>query len=105
MLHLHLDPTPVARGEVVALTPEASVVSLGEIRLTGGRRYQVRRSTRLVGNSSVEYLLDAQGNAFFLEWIDSDGTVGAVSRNTGKPLTQNAVPARFRFVGDVLVLA
>ena len=97
MIHLNLDPTPVAAGGV-ALTPEASVVSLGEVRV-GRRRFQVRRSGRV-----VEYLLDARGGAYFLEWVTSDGQVGAVSRATGQPLRSGGQDVLFEFDGDVLTV-
>lgn len=99
MIHLNLDSTPVAAGEFVALTPEASVVSLGEVKV-GRRRFQGRRTSDAVTGRETVYLLDARGNAFILE---GNGT--AWSRNTGRPLTQNTAPAVFRFVDDRLVLA
>ena len=105
MIHLNLDPTPVAAGETVAMSPEASVVSLGEIRLGGSRRYQVRRTTALATGRSHEYLVDARGNGYYLDAPTRDGIRYAVSLNTGRAVTQNAAPARFRFVDDVLVLA
>lgn len=105
MIHLNLDPTPVPAGEIVALTPEASIVSLGEIRLTGGRRYQVRRTTAVATGRAHEYLVDARGNGFVVDPPSRDGIRLAYSRNTGRPLTQNAAPVRLRLVGDRLVLA
>lgn len=105
MIHLNLDPTPVPAGETVALTPEASITSLGEIRLTGGRRYQVRRTVDAKWGHVQDYLVDARGNAFYIEPATTRGDHKASSRNTGKYLSQNAAPARFRYVGDRLVLA
>ena len=103
MIHLNLDPTPVAAGGVVALTPEAPVVSLGEVRV-GRRRFQVRRSTAAATGRVVEYLLDARGGAYFLEWVTSDGQVGAVSRATGQPLRSGGQDVLFEFDGDVLTV-
>lgn len=105
MIHLNLDPTPVPAGETVVVSPEASVVSLGEIRLNGGRRFQVRRTTALATGRSHEYLVDARGRGYYLDAPTRDGVRYAISRNNGRAVTQNAAPARFRFVDDRLVLA
>ena len=105
MIHLNLDPTPVPAGETVALTPDASIVSLGEVRLPGGRRLQVRRTVDAKQGRSHDYLLDARGNAYYVDPATRRGEHTATSRNTGKYLTVNTIPARFRYVGDRLVLA
>lgn len=105
MFYLNLDPTPVPAGEIVALTPEASILSLGEVRLTGGRRLQVRRTVDARWGHVQDYLVDARGNGFYLMGPTTRGDYKASSRNTGKYLTQNAAPARFRYVDDRLVLA
>ena len=95
MIHLNLDPTPVPAGETVALTPEASIVSLGEARL-GSRRFQVRRTTAVADGRTHVYLLDARGRAYYLE--AAGDAYYATSRDTGQDLTHQGAPARFRFV-------
>ena len=105
MIHLNLDPTPVPAGEIVALTPEASITSLGEVRLPAKRRLQARRTVDAKWGNTHDYLLDARGNAYYVEPAPRRGEYLATSRNTGKPLTVNTIPARFRYVDDRLVLA
>ena len=105
MIHLNLDPTPVPAGETVALTPAASITSLGEVRLPGGRRLQVRRTVDAKWGHAQDYLVDARGNAYYVEPATTRGDHKVSSRNTGKYLTVNTIPARFRYVGDRLVLA
>src|SRR5690625_7255047 len=94
MIHLNLDPTPVAAGETVALTPEASITSLGEVRV-GRRRFQARRTVDAKWGHEHYYLLDTRGNAWYVEAPDRLGRRRAPSRDTGSALTSAARPGRF----------
>lgn len=104
MIHLNLDPTPVTAGETVALTPKASVVSLGEIRV-GRRRFQARRTTELSTGFSVAYLLDARGAVFYLEPRLSGRTSPAISRDTGREISSGGRAVEFLLEGDTLTVA
>lgn len=107
MIHLNLNPAPVAAGETVALTPEASIVSLGEIRVPGRGLLQVRRTTALATGRSHEYLVDSRGRGYYLDAPDRDGFRYAVSRNTGRAISRGGAPVGFlpHFVEDRIVLA
>lgn len=98
MIHLHLDPTPAPAGEIVALTPQASVISLGEVRV-GRRRFQARRTVDVERGPVHHYLLDSRGRVYFLDAPTPDGTRFAVSRDTGNAITTAGRPARFRVDG------
>lgn len=99
MLYLNLNAGHVPAGETVALTADASITSLGEVKV-GRRTYQARRTIETTSGRLHLYLVDARGNGFI---IDADGT--ATSRNTGKPITAGGVPVTFRRDGDRLVTA
>lgn len=89
MYLINLDPTPAPAGEIVELSANGSVTSLGETRV-GRRRFQARRSVLLASGRVQHYLLDSRGNAFILE---GNGT--AWSRNTGRPVTSGGAPVIF----------
>ena len=101
MIHLNLDPTPVPAGEIVALTPEASITSLGEVRV-GRRRFQVRRTVDAKWGHVHYYLLDSRGRAWYVEAPDRLGRRRASSRETGADLTTAGRPARFLIDGDTV---
>lgn len=107
MFLINLNPAPVDAGETVALTPEASVVSLGEIRVHGRGILQVRRTTALATGRAHEYLVDSRGRGYVLTAPDRHGFRYAVSRNTGRAISRGGAPVGFlpHFVEDRIVLA